>query len=92
MTDLRYRVDEAESTSDPWFAALRGLGADAGPLAQLKDQMERLASKLEPPDGRLKTMGKALIWKIDKKEIVEMLGQIERVKSFVILALQNDHL
>ncbi|KAK0708222.1 hypothetical protein B0H67DRAFT_648312 [Lasiosphaeris hirsuta] len=47
LTDLRYRVEEANSTSDPWFEALRGLGVQEGPLVQLKDQMEQLAEKLD---------------------------------------------
>ena len=92
LTDLRYRVEEARSISDPWFVSLRGLGAEGGPLDQLQDQMERLARRLEPSTGRLKKAGKALIWTLDKKETQNVLAQIERVKTLVMLALQNDHL
>ncbi|RMJ16034.1 hypothetical protein CDV36_004270 [Fusarium kuroshium] len=90
LTDLRYRVEEAGPASDSWFVALRGLGAEGGPLDQLHDQMERLATRLEPSTGRFKKMGKALIWALDKKDIDETLAQIERVKTLIMLALQND--
>jgi hypothetical protein len=92
LTDLRYRVEEAKSSSEPWFTALQGLGGKDGPLDQLHDQMERLAAKLAPPSGSLKKMGQALVWVIDKKEIGETLAQIERVKALVSLAFQNDQL
>ncbi|RYP78164.1 hypothetical protein DL769_003245 [Monosporascus sp. CRB-8-3] len=92
LTDLRYQLEEAKIASDPWFVALRDLGAGGGPLDQLQDQMERLATKLEPSIGRLKKLGKTLIWAVDKKEIEAVLAQIERVKTLVMLALQNDQL
>lgn len=92
VIDLRYQVDEAKSCSDPWFASLRGLDAEAGPLAQLTDQMGRLATKLKPHEGSLKAISRTLVWTLDKKEIEGVLGQIERVKSLITLALQNDHL
>ncbi|KIX98300.1 uncharacterized protein Z520_05601 [Fonsecaea multimorphosa CBS 102226] len=91
LTDLRYRVEEAKSTSDAWFTALRGLGVSGGPLDQLRDQLELLATKLDPPRGRLQRVGRALTWTLDKKEIEKILEQIEHVEMLVMLALQNDH-
>ncbi|RSL97643.1 hypothetical protein CDV31_012921 [Fusarium ambrosium] len=76
LTDLRYRVEEAGPASDSWFVALRGLGVEGGPLDQLHDQMELLATKLEPSTGRFKKMGKALIWALDKKDIDETLAKL----------------
>jgi len=92
LTDLRYRVEESASHSAPWFASLRGLGVEGGPLDQLHQQMGRLATKLEPSSGRLEKIGNALKWTIDKKDTEETLVQIERVKSLVMVALQNDQL
>ncbi|KAK4452241.1 ankyrin repeat-containing domain protein [Podospora aff. communis PSN243] len=91
LTDLRYRAEEAESTSDPWFSALRGLGIDGGPIDQLHHQMERLAAKLDPSTGRLKAAGRALMWVVDRNEVEEVLTRIERLKSSISLALQSDH-
>ncbi|OAP57703.1 hypothetical protein AYL99_08441 [Fonsecaea erecta] len=81
LTDLRYRVEESQSTSDAWFRATRSLGTEGGPLDQLRDQLERLATKFEPPRRRLQKVGRALIWTLDKKEIEEVLRQIEQVKT-----------
>ena len=92
LIDLRQRVEEVESATDPWFESLRSLGALGVPLDQLHGQMERLATKLESPPGRLKKAGKALLWALDKKEIREILDQIERIEALVRIALQNDHL
>ncbi|KAH6842257.1 hypothetical protein B0I37DRAFT_329488, partial [Chaetomium sp. MPI-CAGE-AT-0009] len=36
-------------------------------------------------------MAKALTWTLDKKDIEKALTQIERVKTLVMLALENDH-
>jgi len=85
--DLRYRVEEADSTG-AWFAGVRSLG---GPLDQFKDAMEELARKLKPEAG-IKKFGKALIWTLDKNEISNILSKLERLKTLVILALQKDHL
>jgi hypothetical protein len=90
LTDLRYRVDEANS-ADPWFAAVRSLGAVGGPLDQFKDNVEKLERKLKPENG-LNKISYALIWSFEKKEVNESLQFIERLKTLINLALQQDHL
>ncbi|KAJ8121182.1 hypothetical protein ONZ43_g2301 [Nemania bipapillata] len=91
LTDLRYRAEEAKSASEPWFLALRRLAVEGGPLEQLRDQMECLATKLQPISAdRFKKVQKALTWTLDKKEIVQILAQIERIKTLITLALQED--
>jgi hypothetical protein len=90
FTDLRYRVEEADSTG-AWFAGVRSLGVEGGPLDQFKDAMEGLARKLKP-EARIKKFSKALCWTLDKNEISNILSKIERLKTLVSLALQKDHL
>jgi hypothetical protein len=90
FTDLRYRMEEADLTSS-WFAGVRLLGIEGGPLDQFKDAMVELARKLKPETG-IKKFGKALIWTLDKSEISNILSKIERLKTLVSLALQKDHL
>jgi hypothetical protein len=90
FTDLRYRVEEAESMG-AWFADVRSLGVEGGPLDQFKDAIEKLARKLRPEAG-IKKFGKALIWTLHKNEISNILSKIERLKTLVSLALQKDHL
>jgi hypothetical protein len=90
LTDLRYRVEEA-TPSEPWFNSIRALGIDGGPLSQFREAMEALAKKLKPESG-LKKFGKALLWTVEKDDILEILSRIERLKTLVSCALQNDHL
>ena len=90
FTDLRYRLEEAEST-EPWFTGIRLLGLEGGPLDQFKEAMEELTRKLKP-DAGIKKFGKALIWTLDKNEINGTLSKLERLKTRVGLALQGDDL
>lgn len=90
LTDLRYKAEDVKSI-DPWFASVRSLGADMGPLQQFRDAMEELGRKLKPQTGVAK-FGKALLWTIDKNDIKDILAKIERLKTTVGLALQIDHL
>ncbi|KAH0534081.1 hypothetical protein FGG08_007315 [Glutinoglossum americanum] len=90
LIDLRYRVEEAEST-DPWFAGVCSLGVEGGPLEQFKKAIEELAEKLKP-EGGMRKFGKALLWTLDKNEIGNTLSRIERLKTLVGFALQKDHL
>lgn len=90
LTDLRYRVEEAEST-EPWFTNIRSLGLAGGPLSQFQEAIETLEKKLRPESG-LRKLGKTLLWTLEKGDIELILSKIERLKTFVSLALQNDHL
>ena len=90
LTSLRYRVEESTST-DPWFAGIRSLGVEKGPLGQFAEAMALLAKKLEPQSGA-KKFGFRLLWTLDKKEVAEVLARIERIKNLIGLALQNDTL
>lgn len=90
LTDLRYRVEEAKS-AEPWFTSVRALGVEGGPLSQFYEAMETLVGKLRLERG-LKKLGKALVWTLEKNDVLEILSKIERLKTLVSLALQNDHL
>lgn len=88
--DLRYRVEETTST-DPWFTSLRSLGEERGPLIEFKNAMEDIADKLAPATGVGK-IRRVLRWTLEKKEIDAILSKIERLKTLIGLALQQDHL
>ena len=93
FTDLRYRVEESQETAstDPWFGGLKSLGCQGGPLDDFKITMEDLADRLKPARG-VRKIERALCWTFEKKEIDVILLKIERLKSSVNYALQNDHL
>ena len=90
LTDLKYRLEETKST-DPWFTGICSLGVEGGPLEQFNEAIDDLARKLKP-EKSLKKLTKAVFWPLDKNEINNILTKIERLKTFVGLALQKDHL
>jgi hypothetical protein len=88
LTGLRCRIEEANQ-DDPWYVRVRAL---EGPcLDQYRMAMEDLAQRLRPEKG-VKSLGKRLIWTFDKKQIRETLDTIERLKSLISLAIQEDNL
>ncbi|KAM7203906.1 Ankyrin repeat-containing domain protein [Rhypophila sp. PSN 637] len=91
LTALRYRVDEAQSETDPWFSSAQKLGQNGGPLSQLQEHLDKVNNKLTMT-SKVKAFAKNLVWTLDKKEVKETLSHIERVRSLVSLALENDHL
>ena len=53
--------------------------------------VEFLALKLAPAEG-LKKVGKTLAWPFQEREMKEILGSTERLKTLFLLSLQNDHM
>lgn len=89
---LRSRVEESMSSSDVNLPAIKNLGVENGPLDQIKMLMERLAKKLKPSTGRMDKAGKLLKWPFDKKEVKDVIEQIDRVNTLVALAIQSDNM
>ena len=90
LTSLQYRMEEA-NLKDAWYGRLLSLGGDGGPLDQYKHALETLAGRLKPKSGT-KEFQRRLIWTLDKKHIKETLDEIERLKTLIVLALQEDNL
>ena len=88
FTQLRYRVQEADST-DPWYIGIRSLVGADGPLKDFESIIEGLGDRLAPRKG-LKKIGMALCWTLLKKDVDIFLFKIERLKTLVGLALHND--
>lgn len=87
LTVFQNRIQESKS-GDPWFTTIRELGVGNGPVDQLKSDLVRLASKLEPLKGLKKV--ERLTWKFNKTEVVNILDRIERLKTLISFALSND--
>jgi len=88
LTSLRYRLEEADA-QDCWVQGVLTLGMANGPLDQFKDALESLATRLHS-SGTGKSVGKVLAWHFERKEIDELLGKMERLKSYIHLALEGD--
>ncbi|KAF5632082.1 hypothetical protein F52700_6601 [Fusarium sp. NRRL 52700] len=88
LTNLRYRLEDTDA-KDPWVQGVMTLGMAGGPLDQFREALEELAGKLQS-SGTAKSVGKALSWHFEKKEVDDFLNRMERLKSFIALALQGD--
>jgi hypothetical protein len=86
LTQLGSRVDQCQ-TNEPWFNEAKLLATKGGVLDQLKSILENLVAKIDP-GSRMKDF----VWKITSKEVDQALAQIERLKSRISIALQQDHL
>ncbi|KAJ7591976.1 hypothetical protein C8J56DRAFT_1162497 [Mycena floridula] len=83
---------QSTTQNPPWTNAVKLLGQQDGPFAQLSVIIEKIRNKLEvSPGSQTKKLLKTLTWSLDKADVTELLVRAERVKSLVMLAIQNDH-
>lgn len=80
------------NTQESYLAAARSLAVQHGPLDQFRSALERLSEKLITPGNSFAKTAKVLTWTLKKYDVKELLSTIERIKSLLSLALQNDHL
>ena len=90
LMSLRDKVEIADPES-PWFNRIRCIGLPEGPLEQCKTALDGLARILNP-EMRLKNINKRLIWPLEKKRLSNSLSLIERLKTLISIALQEDNL
>ena len=81
-----------KANAEEWKATMEALMTENGPQDQFKSVLERLEKKLKPSGSKLARVVKSLTWHFDKKEINEILSQIERAKSLFVVALENKHM
>ena len=90
LTLIKDHTEKAE-WGETWPVIVKWLATPNGPLEQFKRALERLMQKLQPASGVKKAV-KGLIWSFQKEEIKNILKTIERQKTFLTLALQNDYM
>ena len=88
--NLRDKVETADAAS-PWYARVSLLDQHEGPLHQYKTSLDGLAKLLAPRTG-LRSAGKKIVWPLDKKKIHDSMAVVERLKSLIFIALQEDNL
>jgi hypothetical protein len=91
LSTLKDFIEDCDDSEDPWLHATSSLTAQNGPLHQYRLTLESIVAKLTPIRGHGR-VGQALAWVLNKEEVARLLSQIERVKSFVQVALQIDHM
>lgn len=85
---LDNQVKESRQSGN-WNQSLELLATEHGAFDQLREALEKLYKKLKPGKG-IKKVVHNLVWTLDKRECEEALKKIERVKSRISLALQDD--
>ncbi|KAJ7577684.1 hypothetical protein C8J56DRAFT_1113091 [Mycena floridula] len=88
LTGLKAQFDSL-TPNDAWSTEMRKL---AGPFDQLRKILQRIKKKFDLAASRTGRVIQTLKWPLDKTEVTDLLQQIERVKTLVMLAIQNDHL
>jgi len=77
-----------------WGATMKILGSKGSPLGSLKGILEPLQKELGKGASAkgLARLNKSLFWPLNKKETEDILQTIERQKSLLLIALENDHI
>ena len=88
-TPPRENKIQKRDPQDPWLQATSALTAPNGPLHQYKLALEGLVDKVMPSGHGHSKVIQALTWKFSKEDIINLLSQIERVKSFILIALRS---
>lgn len=90
LMSLRDRAEDASIDSN-WFRGARSLTVPHGPLEKFQLLMEELVVKLKSRSkaGRL---AQQVTWPLNKQDIKNVLGNIERTKTLISCVLENDHL
>jgi hypothetical protein len=88
LTNNRFRVEESPS-DDPWFAQVKLLGRESGPLDQFKDVLEKMVEQISSSRKRDQVKS-ALTWKFTKSDVDKALQRMERLKSLIQCALTED--
>lgn len=82
-------LQDLDQLGEQWSFTVQSLGL---PLHQIQSTLQGLAGKLAPRTGKLDKAIKTLVWPFQKDEIKEILRMIERQKTILSLALQNNQL
>ena len=90
LLSLRHRLEEGQSGA-AWFSEIQKLEDPHGPLSQYKQALKELRSRLQAQDG-FQRAKRRLLWKFSKEEVRDILTRMERLKTIINIALENDHL
>ncbi len=86
---LEGQLEPTNSHEEAWLEGVRSLQVSNGAFDQIRGAMQRLNVKLKPQTGHRKAL-QTLRWPLtDKKDVEEIVSQIERLKSSVSLVLNH---
>lgn len=88
LQELSDQADDSEEGRE-WSETIRALEAPNAPLGRLSITLTTVAFKLQPKAGLQKAV-ESLKWPFKQKEVDRVLTAIEREKSLLALALENN--
>lgn len=104
LTELNETISSAEDDNDSnddhdtqdqhtWSSTFTILQESDGPLKILQEALEELDSQVRKTASAtgIKKLKKSLLWPLNKDQTNDLLQIIERQKSLLALALENDH-
>jgi hypothetical protein len=89
LTGLQHHAGD-----DRWKATMHALSEQNGPFEQLTYELQKMEKKLKAPTGKFATLaktGNSLVWSFNKDGVKKHLDRIERIKSILVIALENNH-
>lgn len=90
LTDFRYEIEKSD-LKKKWFSSVRLLAKEGGPLDAFADDMKELLLKLRPSGGT-RRLAKAITWPMERGDVDKIISRMERLKTFISLSRQEDHL
>ncbi len=90
LSTLESLIGDPESGAT-WLDTTKLLSGENSPLALYRISIEQLATRLAPVLG-LRRDGRTFVWPFKNSKITDILATIERQKTLLLLAMQNDHL
>ena len=94
LSTLNETVDDARLSGETWSATVRSLEHPDGPLRVLTTTLQQLSATLQGSASAtgIKKAANSLRWPFKQSEVEKILSVIERQKSTLSLALENDHI
>jgi hypothetical protein len=94
LSTLNETVDGGRVSDETWSATIRSLEHPEGPLIVLKETLTQLATTLKASASApgIKRPANSIPWPFKQSEVAKFLRVIERQKSALSLALENDHI
>ncbi|KAF4436368.1 hypothetical protein F53441_13284, partial [Fusarium austroafricanum] len=88
LQQLNDGADDSEE-GKAWSETIKALEAPDAPLGRLDVALRAIEVKIQPKEGEKKALAR-LKWPFNEREVGEILAAIEREKSLLGLALDND--
>ena len=93
LATLSDTISDVED-SDAWALTIKTLAEPDGPLTNLQTLLKQLEAKLSKCASAtgFKKSSRSLLWPFSSKKTEEAVRAVERQKSLLILALENNHI